>query len=242
MRQPPNQRQPEPSSRRQQSGYHGALAPSLAAERETRHQYSVIRDIYSGAVLGDFAPTVGIPGALTHALLGYVPIVGTITALRDAVADIRVRDGAGIILNLLAIFPVLGGLAKTADVLHGLHRLNRAYNGRQDEQRQSAEELIESVGRRRGYGCLAFFVSLVMVALGVFYGVGIHIASQYGGRSWPLGANTALVGNGVLVVGVGLAVLGFSIGEVICVGSRAWLGVIFLPAAIYVGVLLAGGI
>jgi hypothetical protein len=185
---------------------------------------------------------VGLPGALTQALLGYIPVVGTITALRDAVADIRVRDGAGIILNLLAAFPVLGGLAKTADILHGLHRLRRAYRSHQDDQRQPAEEIRESVGGRRGYGCLAFFVSVVMVALGVFYGVGIHIASQYGGRSWPLGANTTLVGNGVLVVGVGLAVLGFSIGEVICVGSRAWFGVIFLPAAIYVGILLAGGI
>jgi hypothetical protein len=202
----------------------------------------VIRDIYWGAVWGDFAPSVGIPGALTQALLGYVPVIGTITALRDAVADIRVHDGVGTILNLLAAFPVLGGLAKTADVLHSLHRLRRAYSSHQGDQRQPLEETREAIGGRRGYGCLAFFVSLVMVTLGMFYGVGIHIASLYVGRSWPLGADTAVLGNGMLVVGVGLAVLGFSIGEVICVGSRAWFGVIFLPAAIYVGVLLAGGI
>jgi hypothetical protein len=230
---------------RQPPEYHSTAAPSLVAESRTRREYSVIRDIYWGAVWGDFAPRVGIPGALTQALLGYVPVVGTITALRDAVADIRAHDGVGIILNLLAAFPVLGGLAKTADVLHGLHRLHRlhrAYSRHQSDRRQPAEETREEVSGRHGYGCLAFFVSLVMIALGVFYGVGIHIASHYVGRSWPLGANTAVFGNGMLVVGVGLAVLGFSVGEVICVGSRAWFGVIFLPAAIYIGVLLAGGI
>jgi hypothetical protein len=242
MRQPPYQHHPEPSGQQQQPGYHGVAAPSLVAESRTRREYSVIRDIYWGAVWGDFAPRVGIPGALTQALLGYVPVVGTITALRDAVADIRGHDGIGTILNLLAAFPVLGGLAKTADVLHGLHRLHRAYSSRESDQRQPVEETREAVSRRHGYGCLAFFVSLVIVALGVFYGVGIHIASHYVGRSWPLGANTAVLGNGMLVVGVGLAVLGFSIGEVICVGSRAWFGVIFLPVAIYVGMLLAGGI
>jgi len=242
MRQPSYPSHPQPSRGQQQTGYHQATAPSLVAERKTRREYSVIRDIYWGAVLGDFAPRVGIPGALTQALLGYVPVVGTITALRDAVADIRVHDGLGTILNLLAAFPVLGGLAKTADVLHGLHRLHRAYSSRQADQRQPEQETRQTAGGRRGYGCVALFVSLIMVALGVCYGVGIHVASQNVGRSWPLGADTAVFGNGMLVVGVGLAVLGFSIGEVICVGSRAWFGVIFLPAAIFVGVLLAGGI
>jgi hypothetical protein len=242
MRQPPYQRHTEPSSHHHQPGYHSTTAPSLVAESRTRREYSVIRDIYWGAVWGDFAPRVGIPGALTQALLGYVPVVGTITALRDAVADMRVHDGVGTILNLLAAFPVLGGLAKTADVLHGLHRVHRAYSSHQSDQRRPAEETREAVSGRHGYGCLAFFVSLEMVAVGVFYGVGIHIASHSVGRSWPLGANTAVFGNGMLVVGVGLAVLGLSIGEVICVGSRAWFGVIFLPAAMYVGVLFAGGI
>jgi hypothetical protein len=242
MRQPPYQNHPEPSSHQRPPAYYSEAAPSLVAESRTRREYSVIRDIYWGAVWGDFAPRVGIPGALTQALLGYVPVVGTITALRDVVADIRGHDGVGTILNLLAAFPVLGGLAKTADVLHGLHRLHRAYSSHQGDQTQPAEETRAAAGGRHGYGCLAFFVSLVMVALGVFYGVGIHIASHYVGRSWPLGANTAVFGNGMLVVGVGLAVLGFSIGEVICVGSRAWFGVIFLPGAIFVGVLLAGGI
>jgi hypothetical protein len=78
--------------------------------------------------------------------------------------------------------------------------------------------------------------------LGVLYGLGIHIAAEYARASWPLNANTLLVGNGVLVVAVGLAALGLSIGEITSAGSRAWFGVIFLPAAMFVGLLLGGGV
>ena len=201
----------------------------------TERHYSLIRDLYRGAILGDFAATIGIPGAVTQALLGYVPVVGTITALRDAVADWRLRDGAGIILNVLAAFPVLGGLAKTADVLHALHRLHRVYS-----THQTKDDLL--VGQQRSHGCLAFFISVIVLSLGVLYGLGIHIAAAYARASWPFNANTIVIGNGVLVVAVGLAALGLSIGEVTCAGSRAWFGVIFLPAAIFVGLLLGGGV
>jgi hypothetical protein len=203
----------------------------------TERHYSLARDLYRGAFLGDFAATIGIPGAVTQALLGYVPVVGTITALRDAVADWRLHDVAGIFLNILAAFPVLGGLAKTADVLHAVHRLHRAYSTRQTSQQ---DDLV--VNRQRSHGCLAFFISLVVLSLGVLYGLGIHIAAEYARASWPFHANTLVIGNGVLVVAVGLAALGLSIGEVTCAGSRAWFGVIFLPAAMFVGLLLGGGV
>jgi hypothetical protein len=198
----------------------------------------LIRDLYRGAFLGDFAATVGIPGAVTQALLGYVPVVGTITALRDAVADWRQHDSAGIVLNILAALPIVGGLAKTADVLHALHRLHRAYSGRQTQASQ--DDLVAN--RQRSHGCLAFFISLVVLSLGVLYGLSIHIAAGYARASWPVNANTLLIGNGFLVVAVGLAALGLSIGEVTCAGSRAWFGVIFLPAAMFVGLLLGGGV
>jgi len=201
----------------------------------TERRYSLIRDLYHGAILGDFAATIGIPGAVTQALLGYVPVVGTITALRDALADWRLHDGTGIILNVLAAFPILGGLAKTADVLHAVHRLHRAYSTHQTQDDQL-------VNRQRRHGCLAFFISFIVLSLGVLYGLGIHIAAAYARASWPFNANTIVIGNGVLVVAVGLAALGLSIGEVTCAGSRAWFGVIFLPAAIFVGLLLGGGL
>jgi hypothetical protein len=232
----------QPPSSQSTPAYGRALAPSAVAPAPvvTRQRYSLVRDIYWGAIWGDFAPTVGIPGAVTQAVLGYVPVVGTITALRDAVADWRLHDGVGVVLNIFAAFPVLGGLAKTADVLHELHRLHRVYSSHRVDQQP--DETIQTVAARRGLGCLAFLISLVVLTLGIFYGLGIHIAVQYARTSWPLSANTPFIGNGVLVVAVGLAALGLSIGEVICAGSRAWLGVMFLPAVMFVGLLVAGGI
>jgi hypothetical protein len=218
-------------------------APSVRAEGtvatlpvDTERHYSLIRDLYRGAFLGDFAATIGIPGAVTQALLGYVPVVGTITALRDAVADWRLHDVVGIFLNVLAALPIVGGLAKTADVLHALHRLHRVYS-----TRQTQDDYV-LVNRQRSHGCLAFFISLVVLSLGVLYGLGIHIAAASARASWPVNANTLVIGNGVLVVAVVLAALGLSIGEVTCAGSRAWFGVIFLPAAMFVGLLLGGGV
>ena len=224
--------QSSPPSYPDKSTVHEGNAVATLPVATERH-YSLIRDLYRGAILGDFAATIGIPGAVTQALLGYVPVVGTMTALRDAVADWRLHDVVGISLNVLAAFPVLGGLAKTADVLHALHRLHRVHSAR-----QTHDEVV--VNKQRSHGCLAFFISLVVLSLGVLYGLGIHIGAAYARASWPFNASTMVIGNGALVVAVGLAALGLSIGEVTCAGSRAWFGVIFLPAAIFVGLLLGG--
>src|SRR5215469_7909520 len=228
------QRNEKPSG--QDLSAHGsALASATVAPRPvpTRRKYSLVGDIYRGAVWGDFSPSIGIPGAITQALLGYVPVVGTATALRDAVADWRSHDGAGVILNIFAAFPVLGGLAKAADVLHVLHRLHRAYTGSQ------VNSEVEMPGpERRGFGCLAFVISAIMLVLGILYGLGIHFAALYASTAWPLNSNTLFIGNGILVATIGLAALGLSVGEVICAGSRAWFGVIFLPAAMFIGLLL----
>jgi hypothetical protein len=232
-------RNKEPSDHQDLSTYGSARAPAVVASRPapTRPKYSLVGDIYRGAVWGDFSPSIGIPGAVTQALLGYVPVVGTATALRDAVADWRGHDGVGLILNIFAAFPVLGGLAKTADVLHVLHRLHRAYTGR--EKNQEGETAVRP---RHGLGCLAFVISATMIVLGIFYGLGIHFAAQYARTAWPLNSNTLFIGNGILVATIGLAALGLSVGEVICAGSRAWFGVIFLPVAMFIGLLLAGGV
>jgi hypothetical protein len=233
------QRDGEPSVHQDLSINGSPLTPAAVAPRPAlaRRKYSLFGDIYRGAVWGDFSPSLGIPGATTQALLGYVPVVGTATALRDAVADWRRHDGVGLILNIFAAFPVLGGLAKTIDVLHALHRFHRAYTGHRTNQEGEMAERP-----RRGFGCLAFIISVVMIVLGIVYGLGIHFAAQYVRTAWPLNSDTLFIGNGILVATVGLAAIGLSLGEVICAGSRAWFGVIFLPAAIFIGLLLAGGL
>lgn len=89
---------------------------------------SIVQDIVRGAFLGDYAPELGLPGALTQVVLSFVPVVGTLCALRDARADQVRRDRPGVILNLLATFPLLGGVAKTAEVLRHAQRLKRGFD------------------------------------------------------------------------------------------------------------------
>ena len=86
----------------------------------------LLRDVVRGAVLGDFAPALGLAGAATQVVLGYLPVVGPLAALRDAAAAWRRRDRPGCALNLLALVPVIGGVAKTIEVLRDVRRIGRA--------------------------------------------------------------------------------------------------------------------
>jgi hypothetical protein len=95
---------------------------------------AAVRDIVRGAVLGDFARDIGLLGAITLALLGFVPVIGTLGALRDVIANWRYRDGLGVLLNVLAVFPVLGGFPKTLEVIRGAHRIGRAYTTSRQRQ------------------------------------------------------------------------------------------------------------
>lgn len=98
-------------------------------DRRGRHRQrpGLIGDVLNGAVRGDFAPELGLAGALTQVVLGFVPVVGTMAALRDFFADWRHHDRLGTLLNALAVIPLAGGFAKTADVLHNLHHVNQVW-------------------------------------------------------------------------------------------------------------------
>nr|MBA3823484.1 hypothetical protein [Ktedonobacterales bacterium] len=82
--------------------------------------------IYAGAVRGDFAEGLRIPGITTQLIFGFVPVVGTMCALRDFEADRRRGDRLGMALNLLGLVPFLGGFPKTAAIIHGVHHVGRA--------------------------------------------------------------------------------------------------------------------
>ena len=89
---------------------------------------SIISDIIQGAILGDYADELGLPGAATQVALSFVPVVGTLCALRDAQADRVRRDSPGVVLNLLAALPMIGGVAKTAEVIRHAQRLKRGFS------------------------------------------------------------------------------------------------------------------
>jgi len=44
------------------------------------HGPTVLADIVRGAVQGDFARDLGLPGAVTQVALSFVPVVGTLCA------------------------------------------------------------------------------------------------------------------------------------------------------------------
>lgn len=77
------------------------------------HRISFFSDVFKGAVYGDGARELGIAGTLTQALFGYIPVIGTMCALRDLVVDLNRHDRFGALMNFLAVFPILGGFPKT---------------------------------------------------------------------------------------------------------------------------------
>lgn len=88
--------------------------------------FALVADIWRGGILGDFARELGMVGIVTQILFGFVPIVGSLCAIRDALADWRHRDWVGFWLNILAFVPILGGFAKIAAVGQSIHRVGSA--------------------------------------------------------------------------------------------------------------------
>ena len=126
-----------------------------------RERTSVIGDVVRGALLGDFAHSLGPAGAITQIVIGFLPVAGTLAAVRDLLADLAIGDALGMLLNLIAMFPVLGGIAKTAEVLHHLRRLQRSVRG----FTTPASVLTEPDDQRGGRG--PNFYSMISLFLGV---------------------------------------------------------------------------
>ncbi len=80
----------------------------------------------TGAILGDFATQIGGAGRLVQVVLGFVPGISTVCAVRDLVADYRQKDHFGALLNGLAMLPVVGGISKIAAVIRATRRMSKA--------------------------------------------------------------------------------------------------------------------
>jgi hypothetical protein len=131
-----------------------------------------MRDVVNGAVWGDFARHLGPAGVITQIVFGYIPVVGTLTALRDLIANLGAGDVLGMILNGIALFPVLGGFAKTAEIIHHARRLRGSFTS-SGETYQVDEPLPGSPAPRNGWALLSFLIGLMVPIIGPAIGIGV---------------------------------------------------------------------
>jgi hypothetical protein len=201
---------------------------------------SLAFDIYRGLVWGDFDQDLGVAGALAPAVVGFIPVLGTLAALRDLLACLGQRDLLGIVLNLLAIFPVLGGLAKTADALHTLHRYHRATQRRARRMQLAAADYTDQVPasserHARRSGCAALGLSLLVTGIAALYGLGVRTLLAFLWTQGPTIHGYVLHGQGAWIAPLLLLPLGLIVGLVLTVRGRLWLGLLLLPAALALG-------
>jgi hypothetical protein len=133
----------------------------------TSRRIHVLPDVWNGAVLGDWAPRLGVAGSATQAFVFYLPVIGTLCAIRDLFACLHKRDSLGAILNALAIFPVLGGFPKTAEVIHNFVSINHAYRATRIATGHGKEPVVEPKIANPLAG-LSLFVAAVTPLLLVF--------------------------------------------------------------------------
>lgn len=85
-------------------------------------------------------------------------------------------------------------------------------------------------------------VSIIVTVVGLLFGLGLHVVTIYFRDHGPSFGGFSLNGNGAIIFLV-LAPIALIIGEVFAVRNSAWLGVILLPVAIFLGVfVILGGV
>ena len=82
--------------------------------------------------------------------------------------------------------------------------------------------------------------SIIITVAGLLFGLGLHVVTAYLSDSGPSWDGYSLRGNGVLIF-LPLLPLALIIGEVYAVCSKAWLGVILLPVALFLGMFVILG-
>lgn len=122
----------------QQAPY-GPNLPTLPPVDDTtpsKGRYHPFRDIWLGLFYGASAVDVlGSLGVITWIVTGFVPVLGTIVALRDARYAFRVRDWWSLVFNLIGLVPFLEGFSAFAilarfkryqHVMHSAHQVAHA--------------------------------------------------------------------------------------------------------------------
>lgn len=122
---------------RAQPGYgYGYPATYPAQQQLYERRPGLVRDVWNGAMRGDFARNLGFFGGLTQIIIGFLPLFGTLAALRDIVADLKYHDRLGCAFNTLALVPVFGGFSKTMDVIRVVHHAGHVVHVAQRRKHQ----------------------------------------------------------------------------------------------------------
>jgi hypothetical protein len=85
---------------------------------------------------------------------------------------------------------------------------------------------------------LIFFLLATAVAL--LFGLTLHVLAMFLSDNGPSFDGISFRGNGALIV-LPVALLGLIIGEIVCVRRRAWLAVVLLPFAVFIGLFIIAG-
>ncbi len=197
----------------------------------TSRSIHLLPDVLSGAFLGDWAPRLGVAGSVTQAVVFYLPVIGTLCAIRDLFACLHKHDSLGAILNALAIFPVLGGFPKTAEVIHNFVTINHAYRATRIATGQAKGSGVEAKIANPLAG-LSLFVAavtpLLLVLPWIFHLPGEYIdrAGRAGGRdcagAYRAGAGEAAPG-GACARGTARMALGLGYFYLIVLAMLVWL-------------------
>ena len=117
------------------SGY-GYPPTYSVQQRPHERRPGLVRDVWNGAMRGDFARNLGFFGGVTQVVIGFLPLFGTLAAMRDIVADLKYHDRLGCAFNTLALIPVFGGVSKTMDVIRVLHHAGHVVHVTQRRKHQ----------------------------------------------------------------------------------------------------------
>ena len=82
--------------------------------------------------------------------------------------------------------------------------------------------------------------SLIATAIAFLFGLAMHYLAVFLRDNGPSFDSISFRGNGALIM-LPVALLCLIIGEIVCVRRRAWLAVVLLPFAVYIGLFVIAG-
>jgi hypothetical protein len=154
-----------------------ADSPTLPGSASSPPRYRPLRDMWLGAVFGArVADLLGPLGIFAWILTGFVPVLGTVVALRDAQFAWKIRDWWSLFFNVLGLLPFVKGFA-TFPVLARLRRYHHVLH--------SAHRAAHVVRRGRALGAAGNRAARGAAMTGAAHGAGALASVRYEGTAPP---------------------------------------------------------